>query len=113
MPSNCEQLDVILSEQRGYCLTAEMLLLTLKEIVIVMTIMMVMVVVVVVVTAINSQVSTLHGEFEENFHETETWALGLEQYTGVCQTLQVLGDNRSVQSLDQTLTFLVFTPTCS
>lgn len=75
-----------------------MMVLTLKEIKIVMTMMM--------VAAITFQVPTVHEEFEESFWKTETSDLGHEQYTGVCQTPQALGDNRSAQSLHQTPTFL-------
>lgn len=64
------------------------MVLTPKEIVIVMTIMTV-----VVVVAIWSQV---RGEFEENFCKAETLDLGLEQYIGVCQALLVFEDNRRV-----------------
>lgn len=81
-----------------------MMVLTLKEIKIVMTMM--------VVAAITSQVPTVHEEFEESFWETETSDLGREQYTGVCQTPQALGNNRSAQSLHQTPTFPPCVYTC-
>lgn len=48
--------------------------------------------------------SSVHGESEESFHETEASDLRLAQHTGVCQAPQALGDNRSAQSLGQTQT---------
>lgn len=51
--------------------------------------------------------SSVRGESEESFHETETSDLRLE-YTGVCQAPQALGDNRSARRLDQTQTPIFF-----
>lgn len=107
MSVNCEQLDDILSGLRGDHQTAEMMVLTPKEIIIVMTVM-----VELVAMAVASQVLAVRSECEGSFCETLTLDLGHEWSMGVCQALQSLRGNTSAWGLHQTPPFLLCVYTC-